>query len=118
MPFAQVTLKGVIPIGKAFPQPLLPWLQLELALMIDDAADPRGSQYSIGYWIEDKVHHLVIPQTSRGIRNVAFLGPDDEMVIVAPMATIELAWGEHDEAPSATIHARVSWRSRVDGTHG
>lgn len=118
VPFAKVALSGRCPIGRGFPKPLLPWPQLRPALVIDDAAVPRGWEYSVGYWIEDDGHHVIIPQSSRSIRNLAFLGPEDEMVIVAPSTTMEFAWGEREEPPPATIRARVWWRSRLDGTRG
>lgn len=116
--FAKVALSGRCPISRAFPKPLLPWPQLRSVLAIDDAAVPRGWEYSIGYWIEDDAHHVIIPQSSRSIRNLAFLGAEDEMVIVAPSTTMEFVWGEGEEPPTATVHARVWWRSRLDGTRG
>ena len=118
MPFAKVALRGVGAVGCAFPKPLLPWPQLSPTLMIDDAHVPRGWEYSVGYWIEDDTHHVIIPESSRSVRNVAFLGPEDEMVIVAPSTTMEVAWGEREAGPSAIVHARVWWRSRLDGTRG
>ena len=118
VPFAEVTLSGRVPISKAFPKPLLPWPQLAPTLAIDDAAVPRGWEYSVCYWIEDDAHRVIIPQSSRSIRNLAFFGPEDEMVIVAPTTTMELACREREEPPVATVHARVWWRSRLDGTRG
>jgi hypothetical protein len=118
VPFATVAMTDVGSIGKGYPSPLYPWPRLAPAFMIDQGAVPRGWEYSIGHWIEDELHHVVIAQSSRSIRNVAFLGPDDEMVIVAPMTTMEFKWAEGDIGPSATIYARVLWRSRLDGTHG
>lgn len=118
VPFAKVVLTGVRPTGRAFPKPLLPWPHLSPALMIDDAAVPRGWEYSVGYWIENETHHLTIPQSSRSIRNLAFLGPGDEIVITAPSTTMEFAWADGEQAPSATASARILWRSRLDGTLG
>ena len=118
VPFAKVALSGRCPTCRTFPKPLLPWPQLRPTLLIDDAAVPRGWEYSVGYWIEDNAHRVIIPQSSRSIRNLAFLGPEDEIVIVAPSTTMEFAWGEREELPPATMHARVWWRSRLDGTHG
>jgi hypothetical protein len=86
--------------------------------MIDDAPVPRGWEHSVGYWIEDDTHRIIILQSSRSIRNVAFLGPEDELVIVVPETTMEFSWGETGEVPTATMDARVWWRSRLDGTHG
>jgi hypothetical protein len=113
-----MALRGRYQIGKSFPKPLLPWPQLKPSLMINGAAVPRGWEYSVGYWIEDDAHHLIIPQSSRSIRNIAFLGPEDEIVIVAPSTTIEFAWGEREEPPKAALNARIWWRSRLDGTRG
>jgi|HubBroStandDraft_6_1064221.scaffolds.fasta_scaffold136454_2 hypothetical protein len=117
-PFATVTLTGVRPICKAFAKPLLPWPQLNPALLIDDIAVPRGWEHSVCHWIEDETHHVIIPASSRSIRNLAFLGPDDEIVIVAPSTTLEFTWGDHEIGPSTTMQARIWWRSRVDGTRG
>jgi hypothetical protein len=86
--------------------------------MIDSVAVPRGWEYSVGYWIENETHHVIIPQSSRSVRNLAFLGPEDEMVIVAPSITMEFAWKESEQVPSAAVQASISWRSRVDGTRG
>lgn len=118
VPFANMALSGRPEISRAFPKPLLPWPKLRSTLVIDDAAVPRGWEYSVGYWIEDAVHHVIIPKCSRSIRNLAFLGPEDEMVIVAPSTTMEFGWGEHEDPPPATVHARVCWRSRLDGVRG
>jgi hypothetical protein len=118
VPFARIALSSVRPIGKAFPKPLLPWPQLSPTFVIDTDVVPRGWEYSVGYWIEDDTHHVIIPQSSRSIRNLAFLGSEDEIVIVAPSARIEFAWGEREDTPSSTVHARVRWQSRVDGTRG
>lgn len=118
VPFANVSFGATDPIGGNFSKPLLPWPQVTSPLMLDDVAVPRGWDYSICYWTEDDAHHVIIPQSSRSIRNIAFLGPDDELVIVAPSATMEFVWGERDELPHATVAARVWWRSRLDGTSG
>ena len=58
-------------MGRAFSKPLMPWPRLSHALMIDDAAVPRGWEYSVGYWIEDDAHHVIIPQCSRLSRTSA-----------------------------------------------
>lgn len=114
VPFAKVTLNSTCPIGTAFPRPLFPWPHLDPALANDGTLVPRGWEYSVGYWIETAAHHVVIPQSSRSIRNVAFLGAEDEVIIVAPSTAMEFRWTEREEAPSATVSARVSWRSRLD----
>jgi hypothetical protein len=54
----------------------------------------------------------------RSIRNVAFWGPEDEMVIVAPSTTLEFSWGKSEQTLSIIVLARVFWRSRLDGTRG
>jgi hypothetical protein len=118
VPFAKIALSSVGSIIGAFPKPLFPWPRLKPTLTIGNASVPRGWEYEVGYWIEGGAHHVIIPQASRSIRNVSFLGPEDEMVVVAPSTTVELAWGEHEEIPVAKVDARVSWRSRLDGTCG
>jgi hypothetical protein len=118
VPFAKVVFISGNRTNKDFPKPLLPWSQLTPTLMIDGAAVPRGWEYSVAYWIEGSTHRVTIPQSSRSIRNLAFLGADDEIVIVAPSTTIEFTWRQPNEAPSAILQARIWWRSRLDGTHG
>jgi hypothetical protein len=118
LPVATVRLSAVSSLGHDFPRPLIPWPELRIDLKIDDVTVPRGCQFPVGYWIEDESHHVVIPHSSRSIRNVAFLGAEDEMVIVAPSTTLAFAWGKDKQAPQATIQVRVSWRSRLDGTRG
>ena len=118
VPFAELTFSSVGSPVPDFPRPLLPWPRVMPGLVIDNVPVPRGWEYSIGYWVEDGAHHVVIPQASRSIRGIGFLGVDDELVVVAPSATMEFVWGEHDHAPSATVLARVWWRSRLDGTRG
>lgn len=118
VPFAKVALSGTNPIGRDFSRPLFPWPQISAPLMIDNDAVPRGWEYTVGSWIENGAYRIVIPQSSRSIRNLAFLGPEEELIIVAPSETMEYAWGEGERAPSATALARVSWRSRPDGSSG
>jgi hypothetical protein len=117
-PFAKIVLRGVRPIGRDFPKPLLPWPGVHPPLMLDGVEISRGWEYSVGYWIAEGAHYVDIPQSSRSIRNVAFLGPEDELVIVAPSKTLKFVWAENEEGPTATMHAKVWWRSRLDGTRG
>jgi hypothetical protein len=117
-PFATITLTSVLPLCKAFSKPLLPWPQVSTTLLIDGVAAPLGIQYSICHWVESETHRVILPATSRSIRNLAFLGANDEIVIVAPSTTLEIAWGGSEQMSSATVYARVLWRSRLDGTVG
>jgi len=112
VPFSKVTLSGRYPISRAFQQPLLPWLQVSPTLVIDDAMDPQGWEYSVCYWIEDDAHHVILPIKSRSIRNLAFLGPEDEITIAAPSTEMKGTWDEREEPLTATVYARVRWRSR------
>jgi hypothetical protein len=116
--FAMIHLAGISPISKDFPRPLFPWPQLNSILTVEDAEVPRGWEYRIGYWTENGTHHLILPQSSRSVRNVSFLAPDEEMVIVAPSSTMEFAWRDGEQAPSAAVAGRIVWRSRLDGTWG
>ena len=84
--------------------------------MIDGTAVLGGWEFSVGHWIEDDRHHVVILESHRAIRDVAFLEPEDEIVMVAPSTRMEFVWGDAAEAQSATMHARVWWRSRLDGS--
>jgi hypothetical protein len=117
IPFAQVHLSATRPTCPDFPRPLLPWPTVSPALAIDGAAVPRGWQHTIGYWTQGGVHHVEIPRTSRGIRGLAFLGDDDELVI-ATVSENKFAWGTSEAGPNATLQARVIWRTRLDGTRG
>jgi hypothetical protein len=85
---------------------------------VDGVDVPRGWEYPVGYWIEGGMHHVEIPVLSRGIRNLAFLGDDDELIIVLPASKSEFAWGLSEKGPTATLQARIWWRSRPDGTRG
>lgn len=116
--FADIKANSGSSIAKSFPKPLFPWPKLRPSLMIDKFIIPRGWEYSFGYWIEKDVHHLVIPQSSRSIRNFAFLKPDEELIIVAPDTTMKFTWGQSEKPPKARIQAKVWWRSRLDGTIG
>ncbi len=117
VPFATLTFTGMSPLGGAFPKPFLPWPRIVTCLTIDDGSVPQGFEYPVGYWIENGAHHVIIPASSHPIRNVAFLGAEDEMVIVAPSSTMEFAWSPDQEAPSALLEASVWWRSRLHGAH-
>jgi len=117
IPFAQVRLSGTHPICPDCPRPLFPWPSISLALAIDGAAVPRGWEHTIGYWTETGAHHVEIPRSSRGIRGLAFLGADDELVI-ATVSDSQFAWGETEDGPTAMLQARVHWRTRLDGTRG
>jgi hypothetical protein len=116
-PFAKIALSGVSPVVGAFSRPLYPWPQLAPRLMIDGTDVPRGWGYSVGHWIEDGTLHIIIPPSSRSVRSIAFLGRDDEIVVVAPSTAVEFAWRARENTTSVTVQARVSWRSRLDGTH-
>jgi hypothetical protein len=118
VPFATIRVDRAGKARTDLAKPLYPWPQISPTLMIDDAPVPRGWEYSIGYWIEDRSDHLKIPTSCRSIRNLAFLGPEDEMVIVAPLKTLEFSWSEAIADPSETLHARIWWRSRLNGTRG
>jgi hypothetical protein len=116
VPFARVKLRGTQSACADFPEPLLPWPYLCPALAIDGHPVPRGWEYAIGNWRERGVHHVEIPKSSRGVRSIAFLGDDDEMVIVISRGKFEL--GSSPDGLTATLHADVSWRKRLDGTPG
>lgn len=118
VPFAEIRLTGIHPIGEDFAKPLLPWATLESSFSIDGAAVPRGWEYTVCYWIEDGAHHVEIPWSSRGIRKIAFLGDDDELVVVAPVQSRALSWESIEDGPTAVLEATVWWRARLDGTHG
>ena len=69
------------------------------------------------------MHRVEIPQSSRSIRRLAFLGDDDELVIAVPISGITLAWKSLQDEPTATTgagsvahatgrHARLTRRRR------
>jgi len=116
VPFVRVQLRGVHPACADFPRPLYPWPTLSPELAVDGAAVPRGCQHTIGYWVERGMHHVEIPKSSRDVRNVAFLGEDEELIIVVSEGTF--TWGPSQDGPTATLEANIWWRTRPDGTRG
>jgi hypothetical protein len=118
VPFAQVRLSQISSACTDSPKPLIPWPTLSSALTVDGAAVPRGWEYAVVYWAENGMHRVQIPQSSRSIRNLAFLGPDDEIVISVPIAGITLAWKSPQDEPTATLQAHIQWRTRPEGTRG
>src|SRR5207248_1518440 len=101
-----------------FPRLLLPWPKLSPALAIDGAAVPRGWEHTVSYWIEGGIHRVNMPKSSRAIRSLAFLGDDDELVIAVPISGSEFAWGSSQDELTATLHANILWRTRLDSTRG
>jgi len=116
LPFARIQVKGAAPMCEDFPRPLLPWPKLSVAFGVDGAPVPRGWEHTVCYWIERGMHRVEIPRTSRGIRSLAFLGDDDELVIV--VCGTELTWGSLQDGPTMTLRADILWRMRLDGTRG
>lgn len=114
-PFARVQFSFTRrPMCADFPKPLLPWPAVAPTLTIDGAVVPNGWSYRICYWVEEGVHHVRIPPSSRAIRNVAFLGDDDELVITVPISEHEVTWLSAENGPIATLEARISWRTRPE----
>jgi hypothetical protein len=113
VPFATIALTGVLPMGVAFPKPLLPWLQIRPNLLLDGVAIPRGCEYQVGYWIEDAAHHAIVSESHRPVRDIAFLGRETEVLIVAPSPELVFVLRDSEQAASATVLARVLWRSRL-----
>jgi hypothetical protein len=116
VPFARIQLSDM-QIGADFPRPKFPWPTLSAAFAIDGIAVPRGWEYTVGHWIEDGVLHVEILQASRGVRGLAFLGDDDELV-VSLVSGCKFAWKPSEDGLTATLEADASWRTRLDGTHG
>ena len=116
VPFARVQLSRVQSPAD-FSRPLLPWPQISPKLAVDGAPIDRGWEYSIVHWVEGGILHVEIPRTSRGIRNVAFLGTDDELVITVGSPELPVAWSL-ESGPTATLQASIWWRTRLDGTRG
>ena len=116
VPFARVQLRGAHPMCAAFPRPLYPWPTLRPALAVDGASVPRGGQYEVGHWVEGGMHRVEILKTSRDIRNLAFLGGDEELILVVSEGTF--TWGPSQDGPTATLEANIWWRTRPDGTRG
>lgn len=117
VPFARVQVDATGAAGADFPRPKLPWPSVSPAFAIDGVAVERGWEYSAGYWIEGGKRNIEIPRVSRGIRKLAFLKDDDELVI-ALVAGAEFAWSGSKYSSAATLDASVSWRTRPDGTRG
>jgi hypothetical protein len=118
VPLAKVIVSSVNRTCAAFPQPMLPWPTISVPLSIDDAPVARGWEYTAAHWIDGTVHHVTIAETSRSIRNVAFLGDSDELVIVVPVTAEELSWDLAGDGLTRELQANVWWRARLDGTRG
>ena len=112
--FARVQFRATHPMCADFPKPLMPWPTISPTLTIDGVVVPDGWTYHICYWVEDGMHHVRISPSSRAIRNVAFLGDDDELVIMAPISEHEFIWSSTENEPIATLEARISWRTRPE----
>jgi hypothetical protein len=119
VPFARIKLTGLRE-GADFTKPLYPWPQLIIPTSLDGVPIPRGWEVSLGYWIEAGNHRVEIPNSSRGIRKIAFLGDDDEFVVVCPVAPAIFSWSTSggQQETSATLEADLWWRVRLDGTSG
>lgn len=118
VPFATVTFSSIPANLENVSRPRLPWPQIVPSLTLEDALVPGGWQYSFACCVEKSQVRVVIPQTSKSVRNIAFLGSDEELVIVAPARTIELTWSAAEDVPDIAIPARILWRSRRDSTRG
>lgn len=107
------------PIPNAEPvrgMPKRPWPQFSVPASLDGVSIPRGCQLSIGYWTDNGKRQLQIPLTSRGIRRLAFVGSEEELVLVIPTDTITLELDHSTRLLDHEIIARVWWRARLDGT--
>jgi hypothetical protein len=114
--FARVQLNDIQSCAD-FPKPLFPWPHIITELNVDGVRVPRGCEYEVGYWVENGNLHVEIPITSRGIRKLAFLGDEDELVIVVGLVERRFAWSLESGSQS-TLQARINWRTRLDGTRG
>jgi hypothetical protein len=109
VPFAQMRLTVIQPISENFARPKLPWPMFQMPFLIDGDAAPNGWEFRVVYWIEHGTHHLEIPQSSRGIRKVASLGDDYELVIAMPAQGHVFSWESTQPAPIAMLEASVRW---------
>jgi hypothetical protein len=114
-PFAAVELRRVSTC-EDFARPLLPWPQAKAPLFVDDAEVPRGWEQTFGYWVAEGIERVSIPRGSRGVRNLAFLADNEELIIV--VNENELVLKPDEERAVATLTAAVQWRTRMDGTRG
>ena len=118
VPFANIRVHTAHPICKGCKQPKYPWPIVGTILSIDSVPVPRGWEYSVGCWTDRGSRIVQVPQSSRGVRNLAFLGDDDEFVIAAPSPGIEFMGDPPHEGLSISVRANISWRTRPDGTRG
>jgi hypothetical protein len=88
-----------------------PWPFIRLSFSIDGAPVPNGWECGLGYWIEHGAHQVEIPKSSRGIRKVAFLGDDDELLFVTPIDGLRFSWESIQDGPTAVLEAAVIWRA-------
>jgi hypothetical protein len=114
----RIEVKALTRPGISSAPPRFPWPHLQLDLIVDGVPAPYGCQLSMGYHIENGVHKLILPLTSRGIRNIACVGPDEELIIVIPTSTIEFKLNSAEQSDNAPIDLRLGWRKRLDATYG
>ena len=117
VPMGNVVVHATAPVGTVLPMMKLPLPQIATFMTLDGVPIPDAWPLSVGYQIESDKHQVTIPLSSKGVRNLSFLGPDEELVIAMPVTTIEFELS-HGELRSMPIEARVSWRQRFDGTRG
>jgi hypothetical protein len=111
--FGEFHLTGLIPDHVDFPKPRLPWATFSPTLSLDDTVVEKDFPYSIGYWIENARHRVRILRSSHTIRNVSFLGTDDQLVLGVPASEAEFSWSFAEEGPTAAFQATLMWQVRT-----
>jgi hypothetical protein len=116
LPFAEVQVTDP-QIGDAFARPLFPWPYLDPELFLDGTPVPNGFHHSVCHWIDGDGLQVSLPRVSMGIRKIAFLGDDDELVL-ALVDDLHLTLTRGERLKTGTLSARIHWRVRMDGTSG
>lgn len=115
--FATVEITPLGSVGADFAA-RLPFPVLKPIITINGNLTPRPWELPISYNVENRTCNVTFPFTSGALRNIAFLGEDDELAIAFPVNDIRFKWTEVGGAFKDTFIARIWWRKRLDGTKG
>ena len=111
IPFANIRFRSAPGLCPDFPLPTGFYPHFFAPFLLNDVSVPRWWQFSIGHWIERGEHHLLIPQVSGAIRNIAFLENKEELMVATKEAN--WTWPKDGGTVSAILYADVSWRSHL-----
>jgi hypothetical protein len=105
----------VIPTGSGMHdfESKMPFDILSPVIRFNDIATPRAWEQAINPFVMDGVCYLNFPFTSRGIRNAAFLGENDELVVVVPTEEVSFSFRQPGPVIKKSLIARLFWRKII-----